>query len=74
MRHIPVSVVIIAYRSFSESDGNNAPTEKQLMTDSRAIMTEGIRISEEDNLPLYVYGRSLGGALSIYTLSLPEYR
>jgi fermentation-respiration switch protein FrsA (DUF1100 family) len=44
------------------------------MMDSRAIMREGIRISEEDNLALYVYGRSLGGALSIYTLSLPEYR
>ena len=43
------------------------------MTDSEAIMRKAVELSRRDKLPLIVFGRSLGGAASIHTLSQPEF-
>lgn len=44
------------------------------MTDSKAIMEKAIELSKRDKLSLIVFGRSLGGASSINTLSQPTFK
>jgi alpha-beta hydrolase superfamily lysophospholipase len=39
------------------------------MRDAVAIFRRGIEIAERDQLPLFVFGRSLGGASAIHVLS-----
>jgi len=41
------------------------------MTDAKTILREAIKRSHEEKLPLFIFGRSLGGATAIYVLSLP---
>lgn len=41
------------------------------MNDAAAILRKGISLSERDRIPLFVFGRSLGGAAAIHTLSRP---
>lgn len=43
------------------------------MTDAQAIMRKAVELARRDGLPLVVFGRSLGGAASINTLSQPEF-
>jgi predicted alpha/beta hydrolase len=65
--------LLVAYRGFSDSDGTSKPNERQLMHDAVAIFKKGVEISQESKLPLFVLGRSLGGAAAIHVLSLPEF-
>jgi fermentation-respiration switch protein FrsA (DUF1100 family) len=44
------------------------------MRDSKAILSKGVELSKRDKIPLIVFGRSLGGASSIHTLSDPEFK
>jgi alpha-beta hydrolase superfamily lysophospholipase len=44
------------------------------MTDAETILDKGIELSKRDGLPLVILGRSLGGAVSIRTFSIPKYR
>ena len=44
------------------------------MKDAQAIMIRGVELAHRDKLPLFVFGRSLGGAASINVLSQPAFK
>lgn len=71
MENTEVNVLLVAYRGFSESDGDAKPKESEIMRDAAAILKKGVELSQRDHLPLFVFGRSLGGAAAIHTLSRP---
>ena len=71
MKNVKVNVLIVAYRGFSDSDGDFIPNERNIMNDARSILRKGSELSKRDELPLIMLGRSLGGASSINTLSQP---
>ena len=74
MKHVGVNVLIVAYRGFSDSDGQGSPSEQHIMSDAKTILNKGIELANRDKLPLFVLGRSLGGASAINTLSQSEYK
>lgn len=43
------------------------------MYDAEVILKKGVELALESRLPLFVLGRSLGGAAAIHVLSLPEF-
>lgn len=61
-------VIMIAYRGYSDSDGT--PSQKGLEKDSESILKKAIEISKRDKKPLFVFGTSLGGAVTIYVSGL----
>ena len=63
---------IVGYRGYSNSDG--FPSEKGLMDDGHAIMDYIFNQKDIDQNQIYVHGRSLGGAVAIYTLTSRRYR
>ena len=42
MERVKVNVLLVAYRGFSDSDGQGAPNEKNIMTDAKLILRKGI--------------------------------
>jgi predicted alpha/beta hydrolase len=74
MQNCKTNVILIAYRGFSDSDGDSKPTESNIIADSSTIFEYGITISKRDNLPLFAIGRSLGGAAAIGVYSQEKYR
>lgn len=44
------------------------------MKDAAKILEKGVELGRRDNLPVFVLGRSLGGAAAIHVLSRPEFR
>ncbi|KAL4464801.1 hypothetical protein ABPG74_011362 [Tetrahymena malaccensis] len=62
-----VNVVLIAYRGYSNSEGE--PSENGLMIDAEAILTHVFSRTDIDTNKIYLHGRSLGGAVSIYSAS-----
>lgn len=57
-------VILVAYRGFSESE--SFPSEKGIEEDSYAILDYALRYSfENEQRPVYILGRSLGGAVGI---------
>ena len=65
--------MLVAYRGFSDSDGSSKPNEREIMYDAEVILKKGVELALESRLPLFVLGRSLGGAAAIHVLSLPEF-
>jgi alpha-beta hydrolase superfamily lysophospholipase len=59
-------VLAMSYRGYGYSEGT--PTEKGLMLDSEAIVRYTFeKIREDINVnDVYIFGRSLGGAVGIY--------
>lgn len=56
---------MVAYRGYSDSESR--ASEEGLKLDSIAVMEYAMEYSKfNNNLPIYVLGRSLGGAVSIY--------
>jgi hypothetical protein len=47
MKNINTSVIIVAYRGFSESDGKNPPSESKFKLDSKAILRKSVEIATE---------------------------
>jgi pimeloyl-ACP methyl ester carboxylesterase len=73
LRHIyhqtKSDVLLVAYRGYSNSDGS--PTEEGLQLDGQAVLSYAIdyrakELSNGRKKDLFVLGRSLGGAVSIY--------
>ncbi|KAL4508029.1 hypothetical protein ABPG72_021402 [Tetrahymena utriculariae] len=62
------NVVLIAYRGYSNSEGE--PTEDGLMIDAQAILMHVFSRTDIDTKKIYLHGRSLGGAVAIYSASL----
>jgi len=69
MKHIDTNVLIVAYRGFSDSDGTAIPNEKNIADDAKSIFYKAMELAKRDKLPLFVFGRSLGGYSAISTLS-----
>lgn len=44
------------------------------MQDAAKIFEKGVELGKRDNLPVFVLGRSLGGAAAIHVLSRPEFK
>jgi fermentation-respiration switch protein FrsA (DUF1100 family) len=65
-------VIMVGYRGYSDSDGK--PTQKGLEKDALAILNEAINIAQRDKKRLYVFGTSLGGAVTIYVSGLARIR
>ena len=69
---VKCNFLIVAYRGYSSSTG--LPSEEGIKIDALAIMdftfTRG-DIIDLDNV--YVFGRSLGGAVSVWALSTGDY-
>lgn len=70
MEYTDSNVLIVAYRGFSDSEGT--PTEKGLQLDAEAILDWAIayknrKLAQEGHkIEIYVLGRSLGGAVTLY--------
>ena len=62
-RKLGVHVVIVAYRGYSLSTGT--PTEAGLRVDGVAICEHVMELLPDS--PLFIFGRSLGGAVAIHT-------
>jgi alpha/beta superfamily hydrolase len=70
------NVLLVAYRGFSDSQGT--PTEQGLQRDSEAVLEWAINyknthLASGSKKYLYIMGRSLGGAVSIYIATHPAY-
>lgn len=66
-----VNLLAVAYRGYSGSTGT--PTEEGLQLDSAAIVKFAVGLPEAAG-GLFLHGRSLGGAVSIYAAASPAHR
>lgn len=57
----------MGYRGYGHSEGT--PTEEGLKLDSEAVLDWALKNPEIDNNKIYVFGRSLGGAVAVYLAS-----
>lgn len=62
-----VNVFIISYRGYGESQG--FPTEEGLMIDAKTVVEYVFNCPSIDSGKIFVFGRSLGGAVGIYAVS-----
>jgi len=67
-----VNVMLFAYRGYSFSEG--IPTEEGLQHDAIAAINYIFTRTDVDPEKIFVLGRSLGGAVSIYGLSNTEHK
>ena len=58
-----VNVVIVGYRGYGHSQGS--PSERGLQLDSEAVFNWALNCSNIDNSKIYIFGRSMGGAVTI---------
>lgn len=62
-----VNVVIVGYRGYGHSQG--VPTEAGLKLDAEAVFDWALKNEQINNHKIFVFGRSLGGAVGIYLCS-----
>jgi fermentation-respiration switch protein FrsA (DUF1100 family) len=67
------NVFIFSYRGYGHS-ADVAPTELGLKADAKAAFEWMIRKSEQQQLPITVYGQSIGGAIAIWLASVASER
>ena len=70
-------VIFVAYRGYSDSDG--VPTEEGLQLDAQAVMSYAINyraneLSSGRRKEIFVLGRSLGGAVSVYLATIQNFQ
>lgn len=70
-------ILLVAYRGYSDSEG--VPTEEGIQLDAQAIMEYAVSLkakalAEGNVKDIYILGRSLGGAVSIYVATQPAYK
>ncbi|KAG6602927.1 putative serine protease family S09X [Phytophthora cinnamomi] len=63
-RKVGVNVLLVDYRGFGHSEGD--PTEEGLKLDAEAALDAMYARTDIDTSKLVVFGRSLGGAVSVY--------
>lgn len=51
------------------SDSTGKPTENGLMLDGEAVVNHAFKRNDIDTDRIYIHGRSLGGAVSIYVMT-----
>lgn len=67
IRVLDCNVFILSYRGYGLSHG--VPSEKGLQMDAEAAMRMLNSRKDIDSTKLVIFGRSLGGAVAIYTAS-----
>ena len=72
MRRLPVNILMVAYRGYSDSEGT--PTEAGLKMDGISILNWLSVCTQIDRSQIYILGRSLGGAVGCYVASNSENR
>ena len=65
-------VILVAYRGYSDSDG--VPSEQGIKIDAETIVNYALEFNKKNNLDLFVYGKSLGGAVAIHVASSPYFQ
>ncbi|XP_041360811.1 protein ABHD13-like [Gigantopelta aegis] len=65
------NVLMVEYRGFGKSDGS--PTEHGLYQDAEAAMDFLFKRSDIDKKKIFIFGRSLGGAVAIHLVAQPYY-
>lgn len=65
------NILIVAYRGYDESEGQ--PNEPGIKKDCEAIMEYVHTAKDLDQSKIFLHGRSLGGATSIYSASLNKF-
>lgn len=65
--HCDANILIVGYRGYGHSEGT--PTEEGLKLDSEAILDWALKHPDIDNNKIFVFGRSLGGAVAIHLCS-----
>jgi hypothetical protein len=63
-KNLKCNIVIVGYRGYGYSEGK--PTEQGLQTDSLAVLDWVLKEESIDNSKVFVFGRSLGGAVAVY--------
>ncbi|POM57615.1 Serine protease family S09X [Phytophthora palmivora] len=63
-RKVGVNVLLVDYRGFGHSEG--APSEEGIKLDAEAVVDAMYARTDIDTSKLVVFGRSLGGAVSVY--------
>jgi fermentation-respiration switch protein FrsA (DUF1100 family) len=69
LKKIGVNVLVVGYRGYGYSEGE--PSEEGIMLDSEAVIDYMLKEENEittmiDQSNVYIFGRSLGGAVAIY--------
>lgn len=62
-----VNLVIVGYRGYGHSEGS--PSEEGLQLDAEAVLDWTLNCEQVDRSKVFIFGRSLGGAISIYLCS-----
>ncbi|CAI5714460.1 unnamed protein product [Hyaloperonospora brassicae] len=63
-RNVGVNILLVDYRGFGHSEGD--PTERGIKFDAEAVVDAMYARTDIDTSKLVVFGRSLGGAVSVY--------
>ncbi|TMW66688.1 hypothetical protein Poli38472_014000 [Pythium oligandrum] len=63
-KEVKCNVLLVDYRGFGHSEGE--PSEEGLKIDSEAVLEAMLKRTDVDKRKLVVFGRSLGGAVSVY--------
>jgi pimeloyl-ACP methyl ester carboxylesterase len=78
LRHVPAHVMLVEYRGYGDSPTNIRPSEKGIKLDAEAAILyahqELVRQESErvDPNKLFVFGRSLGGAVALHLAAYAE--
>jgi fermentation-respiration switch protein FrsA (DUF1100 family) len=65
LQHLQVNILMVEYRGYGESD-TVTPNEKGLKLDAEAALQYCLNHPKIDNNLIYVFGRSLGGAVAFH--------
>lgn len=71
-KYCNVNILLVAYRGFSYSEGT--PTEQGLQQDAIAVIDHVFLRNDINTDKVFVFGRSLGGAVGIYGLSQTNHK
>ena len=63
-----MNIFVVSYRGYGNSTGT--PTEVGLMSDARATLEYVFNKLKIDTSKVFIFGRSLGGAVTIYSATL----
>ena len=65
-KHLKVNIIVVGYRGYGYSQGT--PSEEGIMLDAEAVINYVFNdLADEINTEdVYIFGRSLGGAVGIY--------
>ena len=63
VKEMKTNVLIVAYRGYGKSEGD--PSEKGINLDAQATLEYALKKKDIDSDRIFVFGKSLGGAVTI---------